>query len=337
MKILFVKRGALGDVLMTTPLVRQIRHCFPHAQLDYVIGDSCKSALTGNPHLNNIISLPDRAFSAAGVGLLLRFIWAIRGKYDHIFILGKNWNINLLFKLAASNLIGFAREKISRGLLNVFVIYNDTNRYQVDYYLDLLTVSKLAQVNYADIQLELITTTGDKDTIAAYLAIHQLNNFIVVTNSGGNNSFENSGIRMLPENKILELLARLLSIAPVILLGGAVDSANYTNYRDKLGNPQNLFLCAGVFTLPQSVELLKLADHFYVTDCGSMHLGVAAQINSKMTGFFGPTNPHHILPANFAGQIVWQDQDVFDPAYQINGKINNSQLEYFKSLDFRHL
>ncbi len=333
MKILFVKRGALGDVLMTTPLVRQIRQHFPEAQLDYVIGDSCKSALTGNPHLNNIILLPDRAFSAAGVGLLLGFIWSIRGNYHHIFILGKNWNINLLFKLAASNLIGFAREKISQWLLSGFVTYNDTNRYQVDYYLDLLTVSKLAQVNYADIQLELTTTAEDKDIIAAYLAKYQLNNFIVVTNSGGNNSFENSGIRMLPENKILELLARLLSTAPVILLGGAVDSVNYTNYRDKLGNPQNLFPCAGVFTLPQSVELLKLADHFYVTDCGSMHLGLVAQVQDKMTGFFGPTNPRHILPANFAGQIVWQDQDIFDPEYQINGKINNPQLKYFKRLE----
>ena len=337
MKILFVKRGALGDVLMTTPLVRQIRQRFPQAQLDYVIGSSCKSALTGNPRLNNIISLPDRAFSAAGVGLLLRFIWSIRGKYDHVFILGKNWNINLLFKFAASKLTGFAREKISQWLLNSFVIYNDTNRYQVDYYLDLLTVSKLAQVNYADIQMELATTSGDKEVINTFLAKHQLSNFIVVTNSGGNNGFENSGIRMLPEDKILELLTKLLSIAPVVLLGGSVDAVNYTNYRDKLDNPQNLFLCAGVLTLPQSVELLKLADHFYVTDCGSMHLGLAAQINDKMTCFFGPTNPRHILPANFAGKIVWQDQDVFDPEYQINGKINNSQLEYFKSLDFCHL
>lgn len=333
MKILLVKRGALGDILMTTPLVRQIRQHFPQALLDYTIGDSCKSVLTGNPYLSNIISLPDKAFSPAGVWLLLRFIWSIRGKYDHIFILGKNWNINLLFKFSGSCLTGFAREKVSRLILDNYVVYNDTNRYQVDYYLDLLTVSRFINANYTDIQMELATIPSDKPVVTNFLTKNQLNHFVVVTNSGGNNSFENSGIRMLPEAKILELLMRLLPETAVILLGGAVDAINYARYWNKLGNPQNLYLCAGMFTLAQSVELLKLVEHFYVTDCGSMHLGLVAGVSDRMTCFFGPTNPRHILPPGFTGKIIWLDQEHFDPAYQIYGKIPCNSVSYFSQLD----
>jgi ADP-heptose:LPS heptosyltransferase len=38
MKVLLWKIGALGDVVMTTPLVRQLRALLPHAQVDYLVG-----------------------------------------------------------------------------------------------------------------------------------------------------------------------------------------------------------------------------------------------------------------------------------------------------------
>lgn len=337
MKILLIKRGALGDVLMTTPLIRQLRNNFPAAQLDYAIGDSCQIALKNNPYLNNIIILRDKAFSLAGIGLLLKFIWSIRGKYDHIFVLGKNWNVNLLFKFAGGNLIGFAREKVSRWILDSYVIYNDTNRYQVLYYLDLLEKSGLAKVDFNDLQMNLTTLEEDKNAVATYLNEFLIERFVVVTNSGGNNNFETSGIRMLPETKVLQLLELLLSKYTVILLGGKIDEINYQRYQQQLNNPKNLYLAAGIFSLAQSIELLKLAEHFYVTDCGSMHLGLTARINNKMTCFFGPTNPRHILPENFAGIEVWQDQDIFDPVYQISGKIHNPPVKYFKHLSFNRL
>jgi len=47
MKILLFKLGAIGDTLMTTPLVRQLRKNFPSAVIDYYIGRSSYGHLYG--------------------------------------------------------------------------------------------------------------------------------------------------------------------------------------------------------------------------------------------------------------------------------------------------
>ncbi|ENN95565.1 glycosyl transferase family protein, partial [Methanocaldococcus villosus KIN24-T80] len=54
MKILLFKIGAIGDALMTTPLIRQLRKNFPNAQIDYLIGKHAHAVLEGNIYLNNL-------------------------------------------------------------------------------------------------------------------------------------------------------------------------------------------------------------------------------------------------------------------------------------------
>lgn len=55
-KILLFKIGAIGDVIMTTPFVRQLRTNLGHsAIIDYMVGHRSKPVILGNPHLSNII------------------------------------------------------------------------------------------------------------------------------------------------------------------------------------------------------------------------------------------------------------------------------------------
>ena len=62
MKILLFKTGAIGDTLMTTPLVRQLRQSYPKARIDYLIGKSASQALLNNPNINNIIKFDEAIF-----------------------------------------------------------------------------------------------------------------------------------------------------------------------------------------------------------------------------------------------------------------------------------
>ncbi len=48
-RILFLKFGALGDVLMTTPLLRQTRKTFPGANIDYCVAEPFAIVLRDNP------------------------------------------------------------------------------------------------------------------------------------------------------------------------------------------------------------------------------------------------------------------------------------------------
>lgn len=59
-KILVIAMRYLGDVLLTTPLIRSLRQAYPDAQLDVLVFGVTASMLEGNPDINRIITTPNR-------------------------------------------------------------------------------------------------------------------------------------------------------------------------------------------------------------------------------------------------------------------------------------
>lgn len=335
-KILLIKRGALGDILMTTPLIRQLKINFPDAVIDYCCARNFAAVLEKNLYLNQLILLDEKAFSWRGILQYIKFVFNSRSKYDYIFNLGKNWQLQLLNLFFKGQKIGFARNKISQLLLNNFIHYNDVYRYHVLYNLDLLLVSKLATPDYADIHLDLLITDLDKKLVQEKIQQLNLSKFIIMVNSGGNNYYETSGARMLPANKMQQLIKLKVDQGnKIILLGGGVDKNTYSQYLQH--NPSNTYIIAGEFNLAQSCYLISLAQQFYTTDCGVMHLGVIANLGDKMTCFFGPTCPYHVLPPANNFNVVWQDQDIFDNKYPLTGKINVPNDNFFTKLDVKEV
>ena len=60
MKILLVRLRLLGDVVLTTPLIRALRRKFPDAHLTYLVEPAAAAVVRGNPHLNEVIVAPKR-------------------------------------------------------------------------------------------------------------------------------------------------------------------------------------------------------------------------------------------------------------------------------------
>lgn len=57
--ILLVRLFALGDIVLTLPLVREFRESFPDARIGYLVRERFAEALTGETGLDEVISLPD--------------------------------------------------------------------------------------------------------------------------------------------------------------------------------------------------------------------------------------------------------------------------------------
>lgn len=337
LNILLIKRGALGDILMTTPLIRQLRFNYPNAIINYCTASGMQSALVNNEYLDKVLTLPEVAFTSKGIITFICFILNNRKSYDYIFVLGKQWRINLICRLFSAIIVGFAREKFSKLLLDKFTEYNSVERYQGLYYLDLLNSSGLAKANYDDSGLDLPILDCDKLTVNELLKQHELSEFFVVVNSGGNNQFESGGVRMLSEKLIVSLLAKISEKHPVILIGGKFDVINYSNYIKQLAPGARVYNWANKLNLAASSYLIELAKHFYTTDCGAMHLGVARHKGKNMTAIFGPTNPKHIL-LNIANyNVIWRDQAIFDANYQLYGKFKSQGNVYFTNIILRDI
>jgi heptosyltransferase-3 len=77
-RILVVTLRRLGDVLLTTPLVRTIRRGFPQATLDILVFRGSERILRGNPDVDHVITMPPR-LSPGETLALARGLWR---RYD---------------------------------------------------------------------------------------------------------------------------------------------------------------------------------------------------------------------------------------------------------------
>jgi heptosyltransferase III len=68
-RILVVALRRLGDVLLTTPLIRSIRRAWPDASVDALVFANTAGILQGNPDLDRVITLPERPTWSEGVAL----------------------------------------------------------------------------------------------------------------------------------------------------------------------------------------------------------------------------------------------------------------------------
>jgi heptosyltransferase-3 len=77
-RVLVVALRRLGDVLLTTPLIRSIVRAFPGASIEALVFAGTEGILSGNPDLSGVIAIPPRP--SAGETLLL--IRRLARRYD---------------------------------------------------------------------------------------------------------------------------------------------------------------------------------------------------------------------------------------------------------------
>src|SRR3954471_3190313 len=76
--ILVVSLRRLGDVLLTTPLIRSLKRAWPESTIDVLVFAGTQGILAGNPDIAKVITMPERP-SARDSLALLRSLWR---RYD---------------------------------------------------------------------------------------------------------------------------------------------------------------------------------------------------------------------------------------------------------------
>jgi ADP-heptose:LPS heptosyltransferase len=191
-RILLFKIGAIGDTLMTTPLLRQLRRNYPKAKIDYLIGNVASQVLVGNKNLDNIIKFDEKIFFKKQIIKYYSLIQKIRKrKYDIIFVLDKHRIFNLTAKLfGIPERIGFDRLG-KEGTFLTKKTYYGNDKHEIYYYLDLLT--KLTEkVDYSDNLPSLYISKKAYNKAESIWKKYSLNHKIIaIAPGGGANPGEN--------------------------------------------------------------------------------------------------------------------------------------------------
>ena len=77
-RVLVVALRRLGDVLLTTPLIRSVKQAFPGAAIEALVFAGTEGILSGNPDLAGVLTMPERQSPRAAGGLL----WRLWRHYD---------------------------------------------------------------------------------------------------------------------------------------------------------------------------------------------------------------------------------------------------------------
>ncbi|HTL16254.1 MAG TPA: putative lipopolysaccharide heptosyltransferase III, partial [Patescibacteria group bacterium] len=68
MKILVISLAGIGDTILATPLIQELRANFPQAHIDALVRwPGSRDVLQGNPHLNAVFqqNLPNESYARA--------------------------------------------------------------------------------------------------------------------------------------------------------------------------------------------------------------------------------------------------------------------------------
>ncbi len=153
-KILVFKIGALGDVIMTTPFLRQLRKNYPDSKIDYLIGRYASRSLEGNKSVDEIIEFDENIFYKKKIAGWIKLIKDIRERrYNMVFVLDKHRFFNITAKMSGiKERIGFDRN--GEGVFLTRKVRYGPIRHEVHYYLDLLKADGKIP-DYKDIKTEI--------------------------------------------------------------------------------------------------------------------------------------------------------------------------------------
>jgi heptosyltransferase-3 len=68
-RILVIALRRLGDVLLTTPLIRSVRRAWPQARIEALVFADTAGILAGNPDINGVVTMPPRPSALQSISL----------------------------------------------------------------------------------------------------------------------------------------------------------------------------------------------------------------------------------------------------------------------------
>ena len=151
MKILIIKFRNIGDVLLSTPLIANIKYYYPDSNIDFALNKGCEEMVYGNPDINNIIVYDRPRIKKLGILSQIfeeiKFTRNIRSNnYDTVINLTEgDRGAQLTYFSGAKIKLGFPARK---GLLSKIEIYDkfgDDNKWQHTVERDLQFINLLGK------------------------------------------------------------------------------------------------------------------------------------------------------------------------------------------------
>ena len=266
MKILVIRFSSIGDIVLTTPVLRCLKEQIPNVEVHYLTKKSYSSVISNNPNIDKLHVLTD-------VNDTIKTLREER--FDIILDLHNNLRTHIFkFKLGVKSYT-FKKLNIKKWILVNLKLNRLPKVHIVDRYID---SAKPLGISNDDKGLDFFIENADEFDINTLPESHKLG--YIAFSIGGTHK-----TKCLSDSKLHSLCKAIEK--PIILLGGK-DSFEIANALE-LENSSKVINYCGKLTLGQSASLLKQAKLVISHDTGLMH--IASAFHKIIISIWGNTVP----------------------------------------------
>ena len=266
-KYLIIRLSSIGDIVLTTPVVRGIKQQIDNAEVHFVTKKKHASIVRSNPYIDKVHVLNEN------FNILLEELE--NEQFDYIIDLHQNIRSNRIKSRLKAAAFSFEKLNFQKFLLIQFKINRLPEKHVVDRYLKTVSVFDVENDGNG---LDFFIPESEQFDKAGLPKLFQ-KGFMVFVIAGTYST------KKLPVPKIIEICNSV--DFPVILLGGKNEMEAAREIDTETG--ENVFSLVGKLSLNQSASLVRDARLVLANDTGLMH--IAAAFKKKILSFWGNTVP----------------------------------------------
>ena len=288
-KILLIRLSAIGDILLTTPLLRALRTQFPEAQLDFVVKSEFAEILRHHPAINTLyeLNVQNGWPELTALGRRLR-----AARYEVIFDIHNNFRSRYLTHAAKPQRVLRHRKYVLRRWLlvraKINLLQNTPPIYQR--YLEAAAPFNLtAPLSAAGFRLELFWRGEDNQRAEVELSSRQWQPQLPMLGLAPGAGFFT---KRWPAEYFGALAVQCIQQGwQVAVLGGKQDAALAkiiaSMVCEQLRDNAPLLNLVGALSLTESAAVVKKCRMLVANDSGLMH--IAEAVGTPLLAVFGST------------------------------------------------
>lgn len=265
-RFLILRFSSIGDIVLTTPVIRCLKKQFPDAEVHYATKKQYKGILENNPYIDKLHLLE------SSDNQLIKQLK--KEHFDYIIDLHNNLRTFRIKLFLGVKAYSFNKLNFEKWLLVNFKINRLPEKHIVDRYLETLEAFEIINDNEG-----LDYFIPEKDIVELKNLGLETKNYISFAIGGQHNT------KKLPTEKIIEICKN--QTQKMVLLGGKEDEKAGNEIQEKFGN--RVINACGKFNLNQSASIVEQGNLLITHDTGLMHIGAA--LKQKIVSIWGNTVP----------------------------------------------
>lgn len=272
-KILIIQTAFLGDVILATPVISELKRLFPSSEIDLLVRKGNESLLANNPKINLVHTFDKKNGKLKAILSLIKTFR--KNQYNLVINLHRFGSSGFIAGLSkGEKRYGFAKNPFSFLYTKKFSHEIGNGKHEVERNLSLIKEFGAIEKSRPE-----LFPSADDFAIADQIA------------AGTYFCFAPASVwftKQLPVSKWIELIDYYTQFGTIYLLGGKgdLDFCNEIIHQTESKMGINL---AGQLNLLESAALMKNATRNFVNDSGPLH--IASAMNAPVTSFFCSTIP----------------------------------------------